>query len=252
MATEPGDIDERDLLDSLGGEPTGDHPLGVDDRTGGSNGGRGYGIGGIVRDARGHFIKGLAPRPDTSSRGASANGRTGEPKRPRGRPPKQPREPGQAEFLQSAPKPDARKKATRGITIAGEALAPLLQRLSIWFARLRAPKGPDGRRAPLYLTTTDTPTLLWQLSDAEALRLGTAVGAFGKYLPLTQQQSAVGIDVAALAECLADITRERFVLEAIFMAQLREQQAAAAAGQEQRAHPTDIPRNMDARSRLFS
>jgi hypothetical protein len=141
--------------------------------------------------------------------------------------------------------------ATREITIAGEALAPLLQRLSIWLARLRAPKGPDGKRAPLYLTTTETPTLLWQLNDEEAIRLGSAVGAFGKYLPLTEQQSALGIDIASLVECLAAITRERFVLERIFLAQLAEQRQAGVQRQEAREHPTDIPRHLDARSRLY-
>jgi hypothetical protein len=127
-----------------------------------------------------------------------------------------------------------------------------LQRLSIWIARLRAPKGMDGKRAPLYLTTTETPTLLWQLSDEEAIRLGSAVGAFGKYLPLTQQQSAIGIDIASLAECLADITRERLVLERIFLAQMAEQRQAAAQATENREHPQEVPRNMDARARLYA
>jgi hypothetical protein len=104
----------------------------------------------------------------------------------------------------------------------------------------------------LYLTTTEVPTLLWQLSDEEAIRLGSAVGAFAKYLPLSQQQSAIGIDVATLVEALVSVTQERFVLEAIFLAQQKELAAAQSAQQDHREHPVDIPRHMDARARLFS
>jgi hypothetical protein len=131
-------------------------------------------------------------------------------------------------------------------------LAPLLKRLSIWIARLRAPKGANGQREPLYLTVTDPPTLLWQLSDEEAVALGSAIGAFGKYAPITQQQSALGIDIATLLECLVSITQQRLMVEAMFLHQKAQAAAAAAAGQENREHPVDIPRYMDARSRLFS
>jgi hypothetical protein len=154
--------------------------------------------------------------------------------------------------FQETKKPSAVKRAQRGVVIAGEALAPLLMRLSVWFARFRAPRGPDGRKHPLYLTTTETPTLLWQLTDEEAIRLGAAIGAFGKYLPLNEQQSALGIDIGLLTEALVSIAQERFVLEAIFLAQQKEQAAAAQATQNGREHPIDIPRHMDARARLYT